>query len=79
MWELSIKGRVAAPAYARAAARVGALGFGEEFFCEGFGILALGDALLASAVAGLAAVEIERAGVIFAVCGFNVDAIHDTE
>ena len=55
---VSIKGRIAATAYSRAAARVGALGLLEEFFCVGFVVLALGDTLLASSVAGLASVEL---------------------
>ncbi len=56
-----------------------AFGFGEEFFCVGFGVLTALNANFASAVAGLAAVEVERADIIFVACGFNVDAIHDTE
>jgi hypothetical protein len=58
---------------------VGALGFCEEFLGVGFVVLAAPNALLASAVAWLATVEIERADIIFVACGFNVDAIHDTE
>ena len=74
---VSIKGRIAASAHSRAAARVGALGLLKQFFCVGFVILALGDAYFASAVARLAAVETERAGVVFFV-GSGVRAGHET-
>jgi hypothetical protein len=70
--------RVAAAAYSWAAAWVGALGFGEEFFCVGFIVLVFGDALLASAVAGLPAVETERAGVVFFRVKIYKSAHHET-
>ena len=68
---------IAAAAYSGAVRWVGAFGFGEEFAGVGFVVLAFGDALLASAVARFAAVEIERAGVVFAV-GCGVRAGHST-
>ena len=69
--------RVAASRNARASRRVGEFGFREEFLRVGFVILAFGDALLACAVAGLAAVETESAGVVFFV-GSGVRAGHET-
>ena len=70
--------RVAASRNACALGRVGEFGFREEFLRVGFVVLAFGDALLASAVAGLAAVEIERAGVVFFRGGCDVRAGHET-
>lgn len=69
---------IAAAAYSGAVRGVGALGFGEEFFRVGFVVLVFGDALSASAVTGFAAVEIERAGVVFFRCGGDVRAGHET-
>ncbi len=74
-----IAGRIAAPAHAGGGTWVAAFRFGEEFFCVGFGVLALFDAKFASAVAGLAAVEIERADIVFFCAGGDVWAGHDTE
>ena len=70
--------RVAASRNACASRRVGEFGFGEEFLRVGFVVLAFGNALLASAVAGLAAVESESAGVVFFRRGCDVRAGHDT-
>ena len=56
---------------------MGALGFSEEFFCVGFVVLVFGDALLASAVAGFAAVKAKSASVVFAVRR-GVRAGHET-
>ncbi len=78
LWVVSIKGRVAASAYSRSVARVGALGFLEKLLGV-FGIvLAFCNANFASSVAWPAAIEAERAGVVFLRCGGDVRAGHDT-
>ncbi len=55
-----------------------AFGFGEEFFCVGFVVLTALNANFASAVAGLAAVEVEGASVVFAGAGGDMRAGHAT-
>ena len=61
-------GGVAASRDACASGRVGEFGFSEEFLRIGFVVLAFRDALLACAVAGLAAVESEKAqAAVFSV------------
>ncbi len=75
---MSIKGRVTAARDSWLCAWVGLFGSCEKFFGVGFVVLAFGDAGLACAVARLAAVETERAGVVFAV-GCGVRAGHETE
>ena len=57
---------------------MGLFGAGEEFFCEGLVIFPALDAASACAVAGLAAVEIERTSVVFLRCGGDVRAGHET-
>ena len=55
---------------------MGLFGAGEEFFCEGLVIFPALDASSARAVAGLAAVESDSAGVVFFCCGGDVRAAH---
>lgn len=50
----------------------------KKFLCEGFVVLSLGDALLAGAVAWFATVESKGADVVFASCGGDVWAGHET-
>ncbi len=73
-----ISSRVAAAADSRSVAWVCALRFGKEFFCVFFIVLPALNTQLASAVAGLAAVEAEGADVVFAGGGGNVRAGHET-
>lgn len=73
-----MQGAVAAPAHAREVTGVGALGFSKKLFSI-FGIvLAFCNANLACAVTGLAAVESERAGVVFFSRGGDMWAGHET-
>jgi hypothetical protein len=57
---------------------VGSLVSGREFGGVLRVVLVFGDALLASAVARFASVEIERAGVVFFCAGGDVRAGHET-
>ena len=73
-----ILGRVAAPRDSRCRAGVGSL-----VSCREFGgvlrvVLVFGNALLASSVTGLAAVEADAAGVVFFCAGGDVRAGHET-
>ena len=69
--------RVAAAAYSRTIAWVRALGFLEKLLCKLGIILAFCNAYFASAVAWLAAVEAESAGVVFFRCRGDVRAGHE--
>lgn len=50
----------------------------KKFLREGFIVLCLGYALLASAVAGFATVKFKGADIVFASCGGDVRAGHET-
>lgn len=50
----------------------------KKFLREGLVVLSIGDALLASAVARLATVESKGADAVFASCGGDMWAAHET-